>query len=147
MRSTPINNFVRKTIEVVPPKQTVNVIQRSNSLSQEEVMDAIRLHLEMTRPGYFDGEIPHLTQIAPNIDWRDQEYLGFGVTVVAHDGSEGPSREEKAEKVLALIESYVADQAISCSEDVYQAKAVIESASLFMDSLCGVVGYASADDK
>lgn len=55
-------------------------------------------------------------------------------------------REEKAEKVLQLVERFIKDQRIYCSETVYQSDRVIENAYEFIDDVCTVVGYYEGSD-
>lgn len=57
------------------------------------------------------------------------------------------SRAETAEKVLQIVEKFVADQRISCVEAIHQTDRVIENAYQFIEDLVDVAGYHETDDN
>jgi hypothetical protein len=50
-------------------------------------------------------------------------------------------RQKKSNAVLELVEKFIVDHKISCSETVYQCDDVIESAYEFIDSICEISGF------
>ena len=51
-----------------------------------------------------------------------------------------PTQEELL-KLWTLVEKFVADQRIDCSETVYQVDRVIENGYEFIDAACEIVGF------
>jgi hypothetical protein len=57
------------------------------------------------------------------------------------------TRPERAEKVLQLVEAFVKEQEVSCSEAIYQNDNVIVGAYEFIDQLCEVAGFHKFEEE
>lgn len=51
------------------------------------------------------------------------------------------TREQKAIKVLEVVEKFVSNNKISCPETISQCDWVLENAYEFIEDLCDVAGY------
>lgn len=56
------------------------------------------------------------------------------------------TREEKAEKVLRIVERFVNANDIHCAETIYQVDRVIENAYDFIFDLVEVAGYLNDEE-
>jgi hypothetical protein len=55
------------------------------------------------------------------------------------------SDDEKAFKLLAFAQAWIADQRIRCAETIYQMDHVAENSPEFIEGVCDIAGYANTD--
>jgi hypothetical protein len=56
------------------------------------------------------------------------------------------TRDEKAHKVLALVEAFIKEHEIRCYETIYQCDHVILAASDFITDLCEEAGFLESEE-
>lgn len=56
------------------------------------------------------------------------------------------SRAALAEKVLTIVDSFIASQGITFAEMIYDTDDIIVNAYGFIERLCDAAGYAERDD-
>lgn len=54
---------------------------------------------------------------------------------------------EKMKKIVDMVENFILDNKIRCSESIWQRDNIIENAYDFIENLCDIVGYYKDDEE